>query len=371
MIQNIKVDLIYYATPSDFEMEFNLGGICRMRLLTDKAEDRKAFLNSLSRAVGRSKVIITCGSLFGNEGLISTVASAIGRNLVPADNKTFGINSDEEISIISGSVPLVTSDGIFGGCIIECGPQTIIMLTDSKSVKKSLLKNLIHPYIQELSMLPETQGPATATEEIAEETIDEETEEVLEETTEEIEEDAPEEISEVEAEEVSEEEADGELEEIPKEIEIGSDIKAAEEETEEQSLSEETEETVSEESESPIIDEFITEETENEEEEIPIFNIGMENMHLEAQAPKRDAKSYYEYFVPNSEEDIYISEDEEFDIQKPTGSKLNAPIIIIAVLLVLMLAVIAYFLFFIPLSSGQNVNEYISELFSVSQDILV
>lgn len=344
MIQNIKVDLIYYATPSDFEMEFNLGGSCRMRLLTDKAEDRKAFLNSLSRAVGRSKVIITCGSLFGDEGLISTVASAIGRNLVAADNNAYGINSDEEISIISGSVPLVTADGIFGGCIIECGPQTIIMLTESKSVKKALLRDLIYPYIRELSLLPETPAPVEV---IPEETVEETvTEETVEETAEEI-------IGET-VEEIPDETAEETIEDIVEE-EIAEETEEAKTQTE-------------------VIDEFITEKTEEQEEtaeEIPIFNIGMEDMHIEANVPKRDAKSYYEYFVPNSEEDIYISEDEEFDNQKPTGSKLNAPIIIIAVLLVLMLAVIAYFLFFIPLSSGQNVSEYINELFSVSENLLV
>ncbi len=356
MIQNIKVDLIYYATPSDFEMEFNLGGSCRMRLLTDKAEDRKAFLNSLSRAVGRSKVIITCGALFGNEGLINTVASAIGKNLVAADNKTYGINSDEEINIISGSVPLVTSDGIFGGCIIECGPQTIIMLTDSKSIKKQLLRDLIHPYISELSMLPETPAAVeVAPEETVEETVAEEIEEetVAEETAEEITEET------AEAEEAVAEVAD-------QEATTEATVENEEEITEEiaQEVSEET---------AREINEFITEESEedSEEAEIPIFNIGMEDMHIEANAPKRDAKSYYEYFVPNSEDDIFISEEEEFDNQKPTSSKLNAPIIIIAVLLVLMLTVVAYFLFFIPLSSGQNVSEYINELFSVSENLLV
>ena len=37
----MKVDVIYYKTNTDFEMEFNLCGCCRMRLLTDKAPDRK------------------------------------------------------------------------------------------------------------------------------------------------------------------------------------------------------------------------------------------------------------------------------------------------------------------------------------------
>ncbi len=359
MIQNIKVDLIYYATPSDFEMEFNLNGCCRMRLLTDKAEDRKAFLNSLSRAVGRSKVIITCGSLFGSEGLISTVGSAIGKKIVAADNKAYGINSDEEISIISDSVPLVTADGIFGGCIIECGPQTIIMLTESKSIKKQLLKDLIHPYISELSMLPESPAPLVTTEETTEEAAEEAMEEVAEE------------------EETEEQEKPAEEEETPQAIE---DEKVLEEEKED--VFEETDETVLEEesSEAPEeeITDYITEKSEDEEteeeaseEEIPIFNIGMENMHIEAETPKRDARSYYEYFVPGSEDDIFIPEDEEFDNLRPTGSKLNAPIIIIAVLLVLMLCVIAYFLFFIPVTNGQNVSEYIAELFSVSPNSLI
>ncbi|MBQ8202921.1 MAG: hypothetical protein IJZ75_01385 [Clostridia bacterium] len=343
MIQNIKVDLIYYATPSDFEMEFNLNGCCRMRLLTDKVQDRRGLVSSLAKAVSRSKVIITCGNLFGGEGVIATVAAAIGKTVTAADNKTYGINSDDEIGIIDGSVPLVTADGIFGGCIIECGPQTIIALTESKSVKKALLKELIHPYISELSVLPETAvrpaeatAPAKEPEEVealeeAEATEEEETaEEVVAETTEEAE-------------------------------EIAEVIEKAEE------TAQETEEAV------PMEDiPFITEIEEAEETaETPIIDDSFNAMHIEAKAPKRDAKSYYEYFVPSSEEDIFIAEEEEFDNLKPTSSKLNAPIIIIAILLVLMLAVIGYFLLFIPLTSGQDIGAYINELFSVSENMLV
>ena len=40
MFQNLKVDVIYYKTNSDFEMEFNLCGCCRMRLLSDKTPDK-------------------------------------------------------------------------------------------------------------------------------------------------------------------------------------------------------------------------------------------------------------------------------------------------------------------------------------------
>lgn len=367
MIQNIKVDLIYYSTASDFEMEFNLCGCCRMRLLTDKADDRKAFVTSLSKAVSRSKVIIACGNLFGDEGIIKTVAAAIGKTTVAADNKAYGINSSEDIEIIDGSVPLVTPEGIFGGCIIECGPQAIICLTDSKSVKKTLLKELIHPYISQLSVIPENDlAPQVIFEEEAKE------EEVLEvsEEAEDIAEEA-EDSNQEEQTEVSEEV----IQEVSQETEEEVIEEASEEATEEviEEASEETEESYFDDAENFS---FITDEEESAEEDAEIEQEIADSsfafdMHIEPEAPKRDAKSYYEYFVPNSEEDIFISEDEEFDNLKPNSGKLNAFIIIIAVLLLIMLAVIGYFLLFIPLSNGQEISTYINEFFSVSQNMLV
>ena len=112
MFHNIRVDVIYYKTNTDFEMEFNLCGCCRMRLLTDKAADRKIMVQSLARAVSRSKIIISVGPLFGEEGVISTVANAIGKELEVVSNKKFGINTASEIKVIEGAVPLVTPDGI-------------------------------------------------------------------------------------------------------------------------------------------------------------------------------------------------------------------------------------------------------------------
>ena len=150
MFQNIKVDIIYYKTATDFEMEFNLCGCCRMRLLTDKAPDRKSMVHNLARAVSRSRVIIIVGSLFGDEGVLSTVACEIGKPLSPIDNKLYGISEGGEISVINGATPLVTPDGYFGGCIIESGPQSMILLSDSKSVRKTIMSTLIHPYIEEL-----------------------------------------------------------------------------------------------------------------------------------------------------------------------------------------------------------------------------
>ena len=150
MFQNMKVDIVYYKTNSDFEMEFNLCGCCRMRLLTDKATDRKLMVHSLARAVSRSRIIMVVGPLIGEEGSIATTASAIGSSLEKVDNKLYGIRTDAPINIIAGATPLVTSDGFFGGCIIERGPQTMILLSESRTVRKTIVENLIHPYISEL-----------------------------------------------------------------------------------------------------------------------------------------------------------------------------------------------------------------------------
>ena len=45
MLYNLRSDIIYYKSSSDFELEFNLCGCCRMRLLTDKPSNKKAFVH--------------------------------------------------------------------------------------------------------------------------------------------------------------------------------------------------------------------------------------------------------------------------------------------------------------------------------------
>lgn len=150
MFQNIKTDIIYHKTATDFEMEFNLCGCCRMRLLSDKSSDKKIFVHNLARAVSRSKVIIIIGNLFGSEGIMSIVAAAIGKKLTTINNAQYHINSSENIEVIQNSTPLITKDGFFGGCILESGPQTMVLLSDNKNIRKNILQTLIHPYIKEL-----------------------------------------------------------------------------------------------------------------------------------------------------------------------------------------------------------------------------
>ena len=46
---------------------------------------------------------------------------------------------------------MVCNDGTFLGCVIEQGPQAIIMLSDNKNGRKEIMQNLIHPFVKELS----------------------------------------------------------------------------------------------------------------------------------------------------------------------------------------------------------------------------
>ena len=93
MFQNIKVDIIYFKTYTDFELEFNLCGCCRMRLLTDKAPDKKTLVHSLARAVSRSRVIIIAGKLLGDEGTIGLISHSIGKETAVIDKAQYGISA--------------------------------------------------------------------------------------------------------------------------------------------------------------------------------------------------------------------------------------------------------------------------------------
>lgn len=178
MRQNIRVDIIYYLCNTDFEMEFNMNGCCPMRMLTGRVDDRGALVKNLAKAVSRSRVIMCCGPLFGGDGLISLVAASIGRNTERVDCKEYGIATASDISVIEGSLPLVTQDGYFGGCIIESGPQTIILLSENRNIRKSLMNNLIHPYLEDISFVPDLAQRMKAQQEAQEETKEEEKESI-------------------------------------------------------------------------------------------------------------------------------------------------------------------------------------------------
>ena len=333
MFQNIKVDVIYYKTPTDFEMEFNLSGCCRMRLLTDKAPDRKVLVNQMVRAVSRSRIIIVSGALFGEDSIIETCAKAIGNPLAEIDNSQFGIDSDENILIIKDSVPLVSKEGIFGGCIIEQGPQTLILLTENKSIRKGIMQNLIHPYIKEI-----VAAELVEKEEIAEEPVEETTEEPVEEMFEETA-DTEEEISD-EAEEIAEETKE-DTEEIP---EPANQLIADDEDDDIQMV-----------------------ETPDEPQDDYRAAEDISDLYVESGKKKKlFKKKKYDYNDHNLENDFEedITDQYEEDTPKKSGKGLNISIIILSVVLLLVVAVLCYCIFVVPQSEGVSAGAYLKETFN-------
>ncbi len=404
MIQNIKIDAIYYLTNSDFEMEFNLCGCCKMRLLNDKAEDVSSLIKLLARAVSRSQVILCCGKLFEEDGLINVTSKAIKKPLTAIDNSVYGIADNNEIKIPESAVPLVNSDGCFCGCILESGPQSIILLTENKSLRKTVMKPLIHPYIEELSlMLHQSPKDDNANEnELTEEQAEEGTALAEEITAEESTEEVPTAAEEITSEETEAPEASSNdievFEEEPEAVqtEAVEEIEETAEETEAVATEkEEINETTAEEvnTEEPSNNETKTENSEAEEsteedtsditeiimetkeeikkektnpfEEISDINNGF-GLYLEPERVKFSKKSHYALdYTPSKLDETFISrgEDEEDDYK---SSKLSLPILIIIVILLIALAVLAYALIFLPMRSGYTFSEYVRHIFSVS-----
>ena len=325
MVQNIKTDIIYYKTATDFELEFSICGCCRMRLLTDKVTDTKNLIPSMARAVSRSRIILIIGNLFGDDGIISLAAKAIGKNLEIINNSDFGISDNSEIKIISGSTPLVSPQGIFGGCIIESGPQTLVLLTESKSIRKSIMNSLIYPYVTELAsqLYKESAKKEQA---------------------------APVEASPAEAEPV--------LEQAPEDF---VDDEISDESTETTESTEDFAEAIVE----PTND--IIQDQETSEEQI--------------QALDETIEAYEEPIEPQSSEnngdivfaDIEYPEDDDQEIPYDSGysakpykkvSSSNIFMLITAILLFVSIAVFCYAVLFVPAQNGISPSDYIREIFS-------
>ena len=323
MFQNIKVDIIYFNTATDFEMEFNLSGCCRMRLLTDKAPDRKTLVNHLVRAVSRSRIIMITGALFGEEGLIKTCAQAVNRPLEKVDNKQYSINSDAEIEILKDSIPLVSADGIFGGCIIEQGPQTLILLSENKDIRKNIMQTLIHPYVKEVCAdeLIENKEGTTAP------IVEAEVNELIEDVDEEILED-----------ELIEEELVLEEVDVPTEEPIEETVE----------IEEQVEAELPKEFDYSFINQLIKDEE-------PVFAV---------ESDDDDKPIELEEIV---EPEIETKEKNKYSSQRKGKSTLNIniPIIILACLLLLVIGILCYALFISPESKDVSTVEYIKETFDI------
>lgn len=323
MFQNIKVDIIYFNTATDFEMEFNLSGCCRMRLLTDKAPDRKTLVNHLVRAVSRSRIIMITGALFGEEGLIKTCAQAVNRPLEKVDNKQYSINSDAEIEILKDSIPLVSADGIFGGCIIEQGPQTLILISENKDIRKNIMQTLIHPYVKEVCAdeLIENKEGTTAP------IVEAEVNELIEDVEEEILED-----------ELIEEELVLQEVDVPTEEPIEETVE----------IEEQVEAELPKEFDYSFINQLIKDEE-------PVFAV---------ESDDDDKPIELEEIVEPQKE---TKEKNKYNSQRKGKSTLNIniPIIILACLLLFVIGILCYALFISPESKDVSTAEYIRETFEI------
>lgn len=343
MFQNIKVDIVYYKTGTDFEMEFNLCGCCRMRLLTDKTSDKQTFVHSLARAVSRSKVIMVVGALFGENGTITTVANAIGSGISAIDSKAYGIASNEKTEIIDGATPLVTADGCFGGCIMENGPQTMILLSESKSIRKPIMQTLIHPYMEQL-FADELKGKSSQTQNAEADT--ENTEPT----------DAPFEDSDT-SENIESESLIGEATGITptdeteeQNVEASVKIKSDNASSTQEEPSEEVSGGMSFEENGNVIS-ANDEEIEEDEE---LFAEPMKMGHRKSKILNR---AYVDF-----EEDGFFTE-EEAPKKSRLAHKSELPILIISVLLLVLIAFLCYCIFYVPSLSGTSPTDYLRDIF--------
>ncbi len=335
MVQNLKVDVIYYNTPSDFEFEFNLGGCCPSRILNSRTSSPAEMLTSLSKAVSRSRIILIIGKVNEDDGLMALVSKAIGIPLTNIDSSEFSVVYPENPVVIKNALPLISNDGILSGCIVESGPQAIIMLPDSKSLRKEICENLVFPYVTALSKTPETDNVIKAEEdEVANET--EPTEEVLEEeVVEATEEETTEEIAEEEPGEVSDEE--------PSEDEVYD------------------ENTIE-----------VTETTDENDDEV-IFISGEEaQSDLEKAAEEASVIDENYIFTANSakyEDKSYVSDEEEEEKvprKKARLSGISIAIIVVLGLLLVVAAALLYIFFYQSASNSIPVLEYAKEIFNFS-----
>lgn len=345
MLQNLKVDMVYYKTNTDFEMEFNLCGCCRMRLLNDKVSDPKTFLNSLARAVSRSRIIMTVGPVKGDGSIMKLVASALSMEVTPADLEAYGIKEEEEILILEGSTPLVTPSGEFGGCIIESGPQSMILLTQDKDIRKKIMNTLVHPYVEELSKQDSGETAEPIAKQIKDNTL--RTVETVKEMI------AP------KKDETGSEDIIIPTEEEPKAQESAKDDRPVIE-TEAPSIITETAPTLKETPKAPKnpVEDLLFTET-NDSDTIPFHRF------KPARSNNRWAN---EVNSPENTPDIDNDDFEEIYSSAKRSSKkspLNAVMLIFFIVLLISIALLCYCVFYVPAKDGVTAGAYIRDIFEI------
>ena len=153
MMTNLKLDIIYYKTSSDFELEFNLSGCCRMRIFKDKAESPKELVTALARDVARSRIILIVSDLLGEKNGVEVICSSIGYDYKSVDKSAYSILTEGEIKAPAGSLPLVTKTGQYGGFILESGKQSIIVVSSDRTLRHEVMKLYVHQYIFDINQV--------------------------------------------------------------------------------------------------------------------------------------------------------------------------------------------------------------------------
>ena len=148
MSKDVKIEVLYYKTPADVSLEFGLHGDYPLRLLSSSCDDIGTFFKGLKRAVSRSEIIITVGG-YGEDNLPGFIARAVGKKCVIPNYRKNGIITETKYILPEDAIPLASKDKRFGGFLIECGPQTIISLTDDKKIRLEIVKKFVVQYITE------------------------------------------------------------------------------------------------------------------------------------------------------------------------------------------------------------------------------
>ncbi len=320
MLKNLKIDIIYYETPSDFEFEFNLGGCCHCRVLNNTTSSPKELIGCLSKAVGRSRVIIVVGNLNQPNGLYLLISKAIGHQLTNVSADEYGIIEGSNTTIIEGALPLVSSDGLLSGCIIESGPQSIILLPDEKSLRKDIAENLVFQYISAVSRTNETDSVISP-------------------------------------------------DSVPENQEVKSDDCPPNEEVYVDDI---TEEAKAEDTFTEVNEIFVdnTKDTEVSEKSLieaadanEVIIADAEDDFIDIFAEKTEVKSEDNFVYKKSTDSEYDDNCEQTQTSK--DKSMNVIIWIIIGLMFIIIGILAYMLIYIPLKNGVNITEYVKQLFNL------
>lgn len=149
MARDVKIEVLYFKTLTDISLEFGLHGNYPLRILSSNCNDIDSFFRALKRAVQRSEIILTVGGYKDDEYLPEFIAKAIGKKCFKPDLRKENIIGSQGYSIPDGAVPIAPKSRLFGGFLIESGPQTIISLVDDRKVRLDIVKELVVDYITE------------------------------------------------------------------------------------------------------------------------------------------------------------------------------------------------------------------------------